>query len=53
MRIITNASARLEANAKAVATTLASAEALAKDAAWQATLAGMRERFPNGVMHSA
>ena len=50
MKIIYNASARLEANAKAIADTIASQEALAKDAAWQATLAGIREQYPNGVM---
>ena len=47
MRIITNASAKVEQTAAIVAYTLASQEALAKDAAWQATLAAM----PHGVMH--
>lgn len=47
MRIITNASAKVEQTAAIVARTLASQEALAKDAAWQATLASL----PKGVMH--
>lgn len=48
MNIIHNASSKVERNANIVARTLANAEALAKDAAWQATLASM----PKGVMHS-
>lgn len=51
MRIITNASAKVEQWSAATKATLASQEALAKDAAWQATLAAMREAHPNGVMH--
>lgn len=47
MKVITNASTKVERNAAIVAHTLANAEALAKDAAWQATLAAM----PKGVMH--
>lgn len=30
---------------------VAQVEALSEDTAWQATLAAMRERHPNGVMH--
>lgn len=30
---------------------VAQVEALQSDAAWQATLAGIREQYPNGVMH--
>ena len=51
MKVITNASRKVEQWATIRNTTLANAEALAKDAAWQATLAAMREAHPNGVMH--
>jgi hypothetical protein len=51
MKVITNASAKVEQWTTIRNTTLANAEALAKDAAWQATLAGIREQYPNGVMH--
>jgi hypothetical protein len=48
MRIISQ-SKSLEAKVFA-ATVVAQVEALASDSEWQATLAGIRERFPNGVM---
>lgn len=51
MRIITNARAKEQQYADIRKATLASAEALSKDAAWQATLASIREQYPNGVMH--
>ena len=39
--------------AKALAAVVVSqVEALESDAEWQATLAAMRERYPNGVMHA-
>lgn len=50
MRIMSQ-SKYLEAKVYA-ATVLAQVEALDSDAAWQATLAAMREAHPNGVMHS-
>jgi hypothetical protein len=49
MRIISQ-SKTLEAKVFA-ATVVAQVEALAHDAQWQATLAALRERHPNGVMH--
>ena len=50
MKVITNASqkARDLALAEMVASNVAT---LANDPEWQATLAGIREQFPNGVMH--
>jgi len=50
MKIIHNASRKAEdiAFAKVVADNVA---ALATDPAWQATLAEINARFPNGVMH--
>ena len=47
MKVVYNASRKVEQYAAIRKATLANAEALAKDAAWQATLAAM----PKGVMH--
>jgi hypothetical protein len=49
MRIIYNAS-HLEAAHVQAQTVVSQVEALANDSEWQATLAGIRERFPYGVM---
>jgi hypothetical protein len=50
MRIISQSKA-LEAKVFA-ATVLAQVEALESNEEWQATLASINARFPNGVMHS-
>jgi hypothetical protein len=49
MKIIYNAS-HLEAAHVQAQTVVSQVEALANDSEWQATLAGIRERFPYGVM---
>jgi hypothetical protein len=51
MRIMYNASKVQAAHVQAEVV-VAQVEALSTDAAWQATLAGIREQYPNGVMHS-
>jgi hypothetical protein len=51
MRIMYNAS-KVEAAHVQAQVVVSQVEALASDESWQATLAGIRERFPNGVMHS-
>lgn len=51
MKVMYNAKAKMEQYAAIRKDTLLNAEALAKDAAWQATLAAIREQFPNGVMN--
>lgn len=51
MRIMYNASRKVEQYAAIRKATLANAEALAKDEKWQATLAAINAKYPNGVMH--
>lgn len=51
MKVMHNASRKVAQYAAAQKNAAANAEALAKDEKWQATLAAINAKYPNGVMH--
>lgn len=51
MKLIYNASRKTEQYAAIRKATALNAEALAKDEKWQATLAAINAKYPNGVMN--